>query len=36
MPEGADEHPDGAAIKAIMDDTSPEEAAEGFKVRAPC
>jgi hypothetical protein len=32
MPEGADEHPDGAAIQAIIADTTPEEAAEGFKV----
>ena len=34
LPEDAEEHPDAAAIKAILDDTSPEEAAEGFKVPA--
>lgn len=33
MPEGADQHPDGAAIQAILEDTTPEEAAAGFKVR---
>ena len=35
MPEGeaAANHPDYAAIQAILDDTTPEEKAEGFKVR---
>lgn len=34
LPENDEEHPDAAAIKAIMADTTPEEQAEGFKVRA--
>ena len=35
MPEGqaAADHPDYAAIQAILEDTTPEEKAEGFKVR---
>lgn len=35
LPENDEEHPDAAAIKAIMADTTPEEQAEGFKVWAP-
>ncbi|KAL4450020.1 hypothetical protein ABPG77_010689 [Micractinium sp. CCAP 211/92] len=31
LPENDEEHPDAAAIKAIMADTTPEEQAEGFK-----
>lgn len=34
LPENDEEHPDAAAIKAIMADTTPEEQAEGFKVQA--
>ena len=33
LPEGASEHPDAAAIQAILEDTTPEEQAEGFKVQ---
>lgn len=35
LPQDANENPDAAAIQAILDETSPEEAAEGFKVRGP-
>lgn len=36
LPEDTSDNPDVAAIQAILDETSPEEAAEGFKVRAMC
>jgi len=32
LPEDDADNPDAAAIKAIMEDTTPEESAEGFKV----
>lgn len=34
LPEDVGDNPDAAAIQAILDETSPEEAAEGFKARA--
>jgi hypothetical protein len=33
MPADGSEHPDAAALQAIMADTTPEEQVEGFKVR---
>lgn len=33
MPEEMGDNPDAAALQAILEDTTPEEAAEGFKVR---
>ncbi len=33
LPEDVGDNPDAAAIQAILDETSPEEAAEGFKAR---
>lgn len=33
LPEDVGENPDAAAIQAIIDDTTPEERAEGFKAR---
>ncbi len=32
LPENGDEHPDMAAIQALLDESSPEELAENFRV----